>query len=98
MTGLVRVERIAPLDRAVRDATELPNRVVNTATVALECFIDQEIDGSRAHTQRMALPYEGDRLALTVVFFVDVDGTLNVESIELGGPGLGRGVGQLIDR
>lgn len=75
----------------MRDAAQLPAGVVDAIYGRLEDYHGREFDGASPHTERMAVSWQGRRVPLTVVFFVDTDGTLNVEAIELA-QSFGRGV------
>ena len=76
--ALVRVQRLASLDQAVRAAAGLPDPLVDAVYLRLQEYLDQELDGARYHTQWLAV--SGRHVRAT--FFVDTDGTLNVDSLE----------------
>ena len=79
---LVKVQRIAPLDRAVRDAARIPAALVEAIFRHMEDYVGRDLDGTTHHTERLRVSFEEQPHAAAVVFFVDVDGTLNVLSVD----------------
>lgn len=80
--ALVRVTAIAYLDQAVRQAAGLDPDLADATYERMHDYLGKDLDGSSHHTEALDVTLASHRRAVKVIFLVDVDGTLNIESIE----------------
>lgn len=66
----------------MRAASHLDPEAAEAVYDRIQEYVGRELDGGRAHTEEILIVSGARRWAARVVFFVDVDGTLNVVSIE----------------
>lgn len=78
----VRVTSVASIGQAVRAASRLDPEVADAAYQRMRDYVGRELDGGSLHTEWLQVEIGARRDVVKVVFFVDVDGTLNIASLE----------------